>query len=230
MNSHVVSLLLLVAGLIPGLSHAQLTVRPQVSLGLSTQSLRIDGESPGEYDIRTRPRPAIEVGLTGAYPIREGVEVYTGMLFQTRGSQLRSSHTSGSVTEKVTETIGLSYLEIPLGVSVHLLPEQGLWVEGGLGIGVALGGNIKQVYRSSNGTDSYERSDQVSINFDRDLGYGMRRGDLRFHLGARLKPTTLPLEVGARLSLSLSDSNRQADASLRNSALMLFATWPISIP
>jgi hypothetical protein len=65
--------LVLLLSTLPLLLPAQLTLRPQIGVGLTSQTSRFDDDPLRTFDIQIRPRLLLEGGLSAHYPLTEAL-------------------------------------------------------------------------------------------------------------------------------------------------------------
>ncbi len=214
------------AGLLPQVAQGQFVIRPQVGAGVATQAVTYYDQSIGSV----RPSLVFEAGATVAYPLQAQLSLYSGLMFQSRGSREVLESKGATSYSKETWKVALRYLELPIGLSYKPLATQELWLDVGLGFAMAMSGRRKKTFVYK---DDYMDEEQRDVNVESirlgDRGEEILRGDVRLNLGARMKLPAMPVEVGARASLGLTNVAYHADHLRRNYALVFFAAVPIDL-
>jgi hypothetical protein len=231
-------LFVLIVMLLPICSAAQIQITPQVGLGLATQGWRIEGETWREYidpsqEERAMIRPVIafEIGAKLRYGINDQLGLSAGLFIQRRGGTLTYIDEDRDYSRK--RTIRLSYFAIPLGLTFTPSDSPlGLQLEGGFIIGQAIGGRFIETIAYDGDVDQ----DKERIEFDDDDGsylfrrsIAIRPGDFRLYGGASIHPEYLPLRVGVRAELGLSNNWSDLDYRMANHSLTVFVGFPIKM-
>lgn len=218
-----VSLLILTLSFSSSLLNAQITVRPQFGLGLTTQTHRYYGDPVSQYDIRVGARPQIEVGALVNYALKDQLSFQGGLRVLTRGSTQHEEYG----TNKSKTAVSLTYLELPVGIAFQPIKDKKLWLEASLNLGMALGGRLTYTWVYDDGEREQVR-DRISVN---EGSGSVLRGDVGIGLGGRMGIDIggFPIEVGGRLSLGFRSVAFDPNITMRNHAATVFVSLPLEL-
>lgn len=218
MKKHIFFILTFLVLALPAWS--QLTIEPSIGIGACIQGYIFeDGDRPSDYDLFNRPIFRPEVGFTARYAIMDSISVGAGILINGRGGKLYEQEISGGDLYEASATLSLSYLTIPLFISIG--PQGGgLGAELGLLPAIAISGKARAMVNYDGDIDK----ESERVTFDEDI----LRTDLRGFVAFRYQFESLPLALGLRTELGLRNISFDLDQSVKNHAFVLYASFPIS--
>ena len=151
----------------------------------------------------TKMKMGIHLGGVGEYALSDVFSVEAGLLFSTKGAKFTFDGEDGSGNViKITETLGLNYLEIPIN-AIYKKELSGLKIFGFAGpyLGYALSGKSKsdeagsKDYTIKFGSKKATATDPTSGDDMKGLDFGLNIG-----AGVDIKGITISLQYGLGLS------------------------------
>lgn len=201
---------------------AQLTITPHVGLGVGHQIWKIDGTRLIDDDIYSVPRPTYELGISASYPIADNLSLVGGASVSSRGGSRRFYELFSSDGYSFRAVNNIHYFIIPFGVEYS---SGSMILEAGLAPGAAISGKVK--YISIYDGDRDADTDRLSFGND-EYDDDLFRLDASLYGGGRIPFGSEGAEIGIRGYLGMRSLAFDPDNTLRNNALFLFLSYPVT--
>jgi len=201
----------------------RISVGPEI--GVTFNTLRTEWM---DYDVDQSFNTGFKIGGIVDIRFSPGVSFQPGVMFVTKGSELKytTTYTANSIVyrERIDQDLSISYLEIPLNIQFYLNPfrRSGFFIGGGPYLATAVGGEVdyRLTTRLQNGTIVEDVEDEYELEIgDDEEEDDIRRGDMGINLNlGYVGMRGFFFRANAGIGLSNIVPGQDDDFSMRNTS------------
>jgi len=220
--------LLIMCGLSPLFSFAQLRVAPSFGINFATAQLSDEAKealAPIDESYKNKLITTFQIGALGEYALNDVLSLQSGLILNGKGTNLKAGISAFGVTLESANKIRLTYLSLPLTAKYYLMETDGFLLSGwgGLVLDFAVAGKIKNVTQ----VGDEKETNTETISFGSSTNDDLKGSDVSLTLGVTADSQDIPLQLKFALVQGLVNAfpYDEGEYSWRNFGINLSAAY-----